>query len=753
MDSISCLAVSLSAAGQFDELIKLLQRALEERWNIDCMFVGAMCQCYSKTDDWKHVMEILERHLPSHHDDSSAEHIEEDDEIINNEPSKLQSASIEDLSQEEQLGAYMVKSFTLMKAICLKMTNLEYLYGRALCYLTNARAYWHVIAMHDILTEWGAHVTLHSVTQVMVAMLKTKRPRDALRFYDKIDKKNFVPDAAVFYTKINAERHAGDWESTLETFHSMERAGFTPYPRCYHYALTAASRLSRWSLCRKLLGDMKMKEMDLDAAINIVTSGAQRAGQYKFAEDIRSIVQTTNVVHKKTSSNIYNYGVMLNAANCDEAEEILQEMKEKNITPTLVIKNILLGVYLRGKQYKKVEIVFEDMKASNEVDTISFVQMVTSLIRGGDIMAAQKVWDSMRDYNIKPNIVAYTTLIHELTNAGEEWKALHVHKEMKTHNVRPNVITYAALIKACGRSKGHKRALEFFDEMKQAGISPNVVVYQNLLWTMAQSGEPEECSRIFEHMRKSTIRPDIIAWNTYVHCTAKYGSLDDTKRLFVEMWDSLHMVSDAACISVLLAHGRAGLVDEALELLSSFKRRRMVRPSTKTLNTILNACLWGKHEQKMDKALKLFRYMKDSASLEIQANSVTYNMLMMAFNREGCPQRALDLFSEMESSNVQPDGETALTLMSCYGNLDRPDDAVKVMKIVKGKGIQLSKQAYNVMMRYYKKHNGYQEMINLFYEMKSGGINPGKGGYSRALFAAAAMKRKDLVSQLVRFVN
>ena len=762
-DVVGALAISLAVNGEFAELSKLVRKAVTNGWVVDGVVPGALFECAGATlQEWEALTHWLETHANS--TGSSASTIaatattngvtpaasasnNEERDSRDHEEEHEEEEEHEYESDHEILGAAMLRTMQLLRNTCLSEEKVEYSHGRALCALSHIKAYGHVIPMDSLFTSIGAVPTAYTCTMVMVAMLKEKRPRDALRYFDSIQRESFSPDSAVYYVKISAERHCRDWESILRTFQTMKRCGYVPYPRCYHSALVAATRLNRWSLCRQLLEDMQANGMEVEAALNIAVSGAQRVGKHDIVADLQTVLEKRN-----TSTNVYAYGVMLNNAEWWEAEEILKEMRAKGVQPTQVIKNIVMGVYVKARQLNKAEMLFDDLKANGEADIISFVQMVKGLIRAGDAEKAQQIWDEMADYNVVPNVVAFTTLIHELEKRGDHTKSLRVHDAMKAASVQPNTITYAALIKACGKAGLPDRAQSLFEEMLENEVAPNVIVYQNMLWTMMKAGRWEECKMTFKQMRNSNIKPDAIVWNTYIFACSKFGNLEETKKNFLEMRRRLGVTTDASCIALLLAHGRAGLIDEALSLFTTFTERKFLRATTKTLNTVLNACLKREDEDRFDKSLKLYWYMKDSTLSTIRPDAITYNMLMQAFNRGGRPQLALDLFGTMTAANITPDIETACTMMSSLGSLGRVDDAAHVMRTMHGQSTGVSSSAYSVMMNIYEQHGFYCEVIDLYKEMQKVNITPTMRSYKKVLYAAARRRDYETLSEAVRTV-
>ena len=504
---------------------------------------------------------------------------------------------------------------------------------------------------------------------------------------------------------------------------------------------------------------MQSNGMEIEAALNIAVSGAQRAGKASFAKSLIDYHQQRGSRKVTGTTNIYAYGVMLNNSTWFEAEEILQEMRAKGIHPTPVIKNIVMSVYTKARMMKKAELIFDDMKRNGEADVISFTQMVKAFIRNDEVERAQTVWDEMWEHGVEPNVVAYTTLISELEKRGEHTKALRVYDVMKEAKVRPNAITYATLIQACGKAVIPDLADRLYAEMREAREAPNIVVFQNLLWAMSKSGRWARCKYYFEEIKLAKLVPDPIAWNTYIYACAKFGSLGETKEIFAEMRRRLGTVTDAACVAILIAHARAGLVDEALNLMATFSDRNYLKPSTKTLNTVINACVKGSDEHKFDKALKLFRFMKDSGLPGIEPDAVTYNTLMQAFNRIQSPQMAIDLFSKMSKNNVLPDIETALTLMLCLGNLGRVDDALRVLKTLRVLGREAGRDgtvssAYAAMIDIYYKARDYDEIVSLYEEMvQDGGAKVSLSMYEKVLYAAARLGRTALVASAMSGVE
>ncbi|KAL5552264.1 hypothetical protein UlMin_002440 [Ulmus minor] len=146
------------------------------------------------------------------------------------------------------------------------------------------------------------------------------------------------------------------------------------------------------------------------------------------------------------------------------------------------------------------------------------------------------------------NVIVETSLIDMYVNCGCLVRGLSLFRKMP----EKNHLSYSAMISGLAMHGHGRKALEVFDQMLEQGLVPDDVVYVGVLSACSQAGLVDEGFQCFDRMK-------------YEH------GIEPT-------------VQHYGCLVDLL--GRAGLLNEALELIKSMQ----IKPNDVVWRSLLSAC-------------------------------------------------------------------------------------------------------------------------------------------------------------------
>ncbi|KAL0420143.1 UNVERIFIED_CONTAM: Pentatricopeptide repeat-containing protein, chloroplastic [Sesamum radiatum] len=246
-----------------------------------------------------------------------------------------------------------------------------------------------------------------------------------------------------------------------------------------------------------------------------------------------------------------------------------------------------------------------------------------------------------------------------LCKSGYCDEAIRVFESMKDSGLKPNLVTYNALIDACGKGGAdYKRALEIFDEMLQNGVQPDRITYNSLLAF-------DEAFAVGKEMESIGIKKDVVTYNALLDGFGKQGMYDKVKELFAEMKKE-HLSPNLLTYSTLISvYSKGGLYKEAMEVYREFKRHGLKADVVFYSKLIDALCKKGLVESSA--------FLLDEMMMEgIQPNVVTYNSIINAF---GVSENVDLLESQIESSKKRviqhiPDSEVK----------DKEDRVIEVFK-------------------------------------------------------------------------
>lgn len=181
------------------------------------------------------------------------------------------------------------------------------------------------------------------------------------------------------------------------------------------------------------------------------------------------------------------------------ALDVLKEMVDSGVDPTLTTYNILLKGFFRSGQVKEAWDFFLQMKKRGRK-------------KGSECM---------------PDVVSYTTVVHGLGLAGRIDTARKLLDEMISQGCLPSVATYNAFIQVLCKKDSIQNALEVFDEMLRRGYTPNATTYNSLIRGLFHGGETVRAMDFMEKtMRRSEgCKPNVQTYNIVIKHWCEEGEV------------------------------------------------------------------------------------------------------------------------------------------------------------------------------------------------------------------------------------
>ncbi|XP_052171749.1 pentatricopeptide repeat-containing protein At1g74900, mitochondrial [Diospyros lotus] len=262
-----------------------------------------------------------------------------------------------------------------------------------------------------------------------------------------------------------------------------------------------------------------------------------------------------------------------------KALEVLKEMVERGLDPTLITYNILLKGFFRTGQIKEAWEFFLQMKKRKcEIDVVTYTTVVHGFGVAGEVKKAQKVFDEMVWEGVIPSIATYNALIQVLCKKDNVENAIKVFEDMLKKGYVPNSITYNLVIRGLCHVGKMDRAMEFVQRMKDDDCEPNVQTYNLLIRYYCDVGEIEKGLEIFERMENGACLPNLDTYNILINAMfvrKKSGDLLVAGKLLVEMIDRGYLPRKFIfnrVLNGLLLTGNQGFAKEILRSQSKSGR-------------------------------------------------------------------------------------------------------------------------------------------------------------------------------------
>ncbi|KFK35239.1 hypothetical protein AALP_AA5G258400 [Arabis alpina] len=262
---------------------------------------------------------------------------------------------------------------------------------------------------------------------------------------------------------------------------------------------------------------------------------------------------------------------------------------------------------------------------SNIISKIDYMNLVDKYTRYGNLSAAYDLLQSLQEKNICLPISVSENL---LVAAGEQndWKlSCRIFREILVSAGKPlSSDCYLNLARAFINTDDCTHLSSLLKEISESSLSCRLIVLNRVIFAFAESRQIDKVLVILEQMKEWQCKPDVITYN-----------------------------------SVLDILGRAGLVNEMLELFSSMKEDCDVSLNIITYNTVINGM---KKACRFDMCLVLYNEMVQCG---IEPDLLSYTAVIDSLGRSGNIKEALRLFVEMKKRQIQPSVYVYRALIDC----------------------------------------------------------------------------------------
>ena len=272
--------------------------------------------------------------------------------------------------------------------------------------------------------------------------------------------------------------------------------------------------------------------------------------------------------------------------------------------------------------------------------------LVTMYGKSGMMVDAKKVFQKMP----KRDEVTWNALIGGHSGNEEPNEAVAAFKSMREDGVPANYITIVNVLGACLTLDNlQKHGMPIHAHIVQIGYESDKYVQNSLITMYAKCGDLNSSNYIFDHLAFK----NSIAWNAVIAANSYYGHGEEALKLFAKM-RCAGVDLDQFSFSLALAVSADLAILEEGQQLHSLVIKLGFKSDHYVINTTMD--MYGKCGE-MDDVLKLL-------PLPISRSRLSWNILISAFARQGCFQKATETFHEMLELGVKPDHVTFVSLLS-----------------------------------------------------------------------------------------
>ncbi|KAL2502818.1 Pentatricopeptide repeat-containing protein [Forsythia ovata] len=291
------------------------------------------------------------------------------------------------------------------------------------------------------------------------------------------------------------------------------------------------------------------------------------------------------------------------------------------------------------------------------------------------------------------DVVSLTALIGHFAGQNQHKEAITSFSAMLHLNIRPNEYTFGTVIRSCVLLKDLHLGQQFQAFAKKIGLHSNVFVGSAMLDLYVKLSDIRNAERAFE----DTYNPNVVSYTTLIRGYIKDGRLDEAVRIFWSMPER-NVVSWNNMIS---GYSQMGHNEEAVNFFVEMLRKG-VMPSDCTFPCAMiaaaNIGALGMGMSFHASAVKFFggldlflansliSFYAKCGSMENsllvfnklqKRNVVSWNAIICGYAQNGKGKEALEMYTKMKLSGVQPNSVTLLGLLLACNHVGLIDEGYK----------------------------------------------------------------------------
>ncbi|KAK9080651.1 hypothetical protein SSX86_000409 [Deinandra increscens subsp. villosa] len=316
--------------------------------------------------------------------------------------------------------------------------------------------------------------------------------------------------------------------------------------------------------------------------------------EYTLVRRINSLINDHESIKPNAETFRIMIGMCVKMKDFDRAYGMIKDLEKLDLLPTANMYNAIMGGYFRQKNFYKGLMVLKQMDATNvKPDSQTFSYIIGNCNSEDDI---EKYRRELHEAGVQPTKHIFMALINAYAACGLFDKAKQVLLDKSVPANSLNEIK-SVLISALATNGQLADALDVYDEIKQldANLEPKAAI--SLIEHLQSEGELSQLLQLLNQLQDTELWDDGCA-RIILYCVRHKlsDSAVDLLKQRMEKSSTTDMVIDVLFDEVFcqIAETEPTDVQFGLDLLQALKKDIGIRPSRKSLDFLLSACVNAK---------------------------------------------------------------------------------------------------------------------------------------------------------------
>eukprot|EP01018_Ginkgo_biloba_P030868 Gb_12240 [translate_table: standard] len=517
------------------------------------------------------------------------------------------------------------------------------------------------IHAHMIKTGFKPDVFIGNYLVNMYA--KCRSMVNARHVFNKMPERNVVSWTAV----IGGYGQSGHSEEALKLFRQMQEAGLKSDQFTFACVLRALASLEGGEQGRQVHASIMKTGFESD--ICVATALLTLYAKCNFIQDGHQVFD--NMSNRDGPS--WNSMIAAYAQNgfSEEAFKVFCQLqfegvKSDQFTFASVLRACAMPEYLeQGKQVHQIII-----KTQFDSDVCVASALITLYANCGSIDNAENVFDKMPERDS----LSWNALIAGYEQNGHGENALKRFCQMQTAGMQPSQVSFVILLRACATLAVLDQGRQIHVHIIKNKFDLDVSIANALITMYGKCGSIEGARNVFDKM----VNRDVVSWTAMIVGYAKHGCGKEALQLFEQMQRAGMKPNHITFVGVISACSHVGLVDKGHHYFDCMSRDHGITPTMEHYACMVDLLGRAGHLEEAENFIK---------NMPFEAGALVWRNLLGAC-RIHCNVELGKRIAERILELEPEDDATYVLLSNMYAASGRWDDAAKVRKLMKDRGLK-----------------------------------------------------------------
>ena len=479
-----------------------------------------------------------------------------------------------------------------------------------------------------------------SVANSLISMFSSfSSVEEACYVFDHMNERDIISWNAM----ISAYAHHGLCRESLRCFHWMQHLHNETNSTTLSSLLSVCSSVDNLKWGRGIHGLVVKSGLDSNVCIcNTLLTLYSEAGRSENAELVFQAMTERDLISWNSMMACY-----VQDGKCLDGLKILAELLQMGKVMNHVTFASALAACSNPECLIESKIVHAlIIVAGFHDDLIVGNALVTMYGKLGMMMEAKKVLQTMP----QPDRVTWNALIGGHAENEEPNEAVKAYKLIREKGIPANYITMVSVLGACSAPDDLlKHGMPIHAHIVLTGFESDDYVKNSLITMYAKCGDLNSSNYIFDGLGNKSP----ITWNAMVAANAHHGCGEEALKIFGEMRNVGVNLDQFSFSGGLAATANLAVLEEGQQL-HGLVIKLGFESDLHVTNAVMD--MYGKCGEMHD-VLKMLPQ-------PINRSRLSWNILISAFARHGCFQKARETFHEMLKLGPKPDHVTFVSLLS-----------------------------------------------------------------------------------------